>query len=274
MKDLFSAVAREYATFRPSYPAVLFERLSEIAPARGTAWDCATGSGQAAVGLAAHFRRVLASDGSMGQLASARRHPRVSYVHARAEAAPIATGSIDLVTVAQALHWLDIEAFWSETRRVLVRGGAVAICGYVLCRISPEIDPIVDRFYSGTVGPFWTPERRIVEEGYRGVPFPFAELSLTAPDMIARLTLDEFLGYVGTWSATQRYREARGSDPLPSLRASLAPLWIEADRPPDASRDMPAGGGALPHGAPDAPPARGGARREVRWPLSVRVGRV
>src|SRR5437867_1903086 len=197
MKDHFSAIARDYAAFRPTYPPALFEALGPIVPAHGTAWDCATGSGQAAVALASLFTRVIASDGSLGQLRSARSHPRVTYVNARAESAPLASASIDLVTVAQALHWLDIDAFWQEARRALVPGGVVAVWCYALCRIAPDIDAIVDRYYSETVGPFWPPERAIVEKGYRDVAFPFTELRVAAPDMTASPTLTEFLGYLG-----------------------------------------------------------------------------
>ena len=243
--DRFGAVAGDYALFRPAYPAGLFELLARLAPARRVAWDCATGNGQAASALAAHFDRVVASDASPAQLAAARRHTNVLYIRARAEAAPLPPASVDLVTVAQALHWLDIPAFWREARRVLAGNGVIAVWCYSLCRIAPEIDPVVDHFYTHTVGPFWAPERALTETGYRTVPFPFTEIDLRPPDMTARLTLAAFLGYIGTWSATEAYRVARREDPLVSLRNRLAPLW---------------GGDAHSH--------------LVRWPLGLRVGRV
>jgi SAM-dependent methyltransferase len=242
--DPFGAVASNYVAFRPTYPAALFDLLSRLAPNHRTAWDCATGSGQAACALAAHFRHVVASDASRAQLAAARAHPGVTYVRARAEAAPLAPASVDLVSVAQALHWLDIEAFWGEARRVLVAGGVVAAWCYSLCRIAADIDPIVDHFYTDVVGPFWGPGRALLDAGYRTVTFPFDELDVVAPAMVAPLTLRALLGYIGTWSATEGYRAARGDDPLVLLRDSLAPLW----------------------GGDDTP-------RLVRWPLHLRVGR-
>ncbi len=225
LKDPFAAVASEYATFRPTYPPALFESIADLAPAHHAAWDCATGSGQAARALARHFGRVIASDLSSAQLASARPGARVTYVRARAEAAPFANASCDLVTVAQALHWLDIPAFWQEARRVLVPRGIVAVWCYSLCRISSDIDPIVDDFYKNVVGPFWTPERALTDTGYRTVPFPFDEIEVRTPVMDWKLDLTDFLGYIGTWSAVAAYRRARGEDPVPALRARLAPIW-------------------------------------------------
>jgi SAM-dependent methyltransferase len=244
MKDFFSGVSRDYARFRPRYPPALFQQLADLAPARAAAWDCATGTGQVALGLAQRFARVVASDGSQAQLAAAVPHLRVLYVRAVAEAAPLPSASIDLVTIAQALHWLDIPRFWPEVRRVLTPGGVVAAWCYNLCRIAPAIDEVVARYYNQTLASFWTPERRLLEAGYRTVPFPFAELDVPAPDMTSTLTLGEFVGYLGTWSATERYRAAVGTDPLPRLAQALAAVW--------------------PHGE----------SLTVVWPLSLRVGRV
>jgi SAM-dependent methyltransferase len=237
-------VAGAYARFRPGYPRALFEVLAGLSPARSAAWDCATGSGQAALSLAQDFTRVIATDISGRQLAEAYRHPRVRYVRSRSEAAPIRSRSIALVTVAQALHWFDLGDFWKEVARVLVPAGVVAVWCYNLSRISPPVDAIVERYYRETVGPFWPPERALLENGYREVPFPFEELAIAPPQMITRLTLDDFLGYVGTWSATERCREAHGEDPLPALAAALGRWW---------PRDEPL---------------------NVHWPLSLRVGRV
>jgi len=147
------------------------------------------------------FRVRPASDASTAQLAAARPYHGVHYVRARADAAPLAPASADLVTDAQALHWLDIPAFWQEVCRVLVK--------------------------NGTVGPYWAPERALTETGYRAVPFPFTQISVRPPDMTAHLTLPALLGCVGTWSATPGYRAARGQDPGVELRAALAPFWSD-----------------------------------------------
>ena len=241
-RDHFSGVAAAYAAFRPQYPAELFAALAHAAPRRGTAWDCATGNGQAAVGLAPHFERVIATDGSAAQLAAAQPHPRVRYLCALAETAPLAAGSIDLVATAQSLHWFEIARFFAEARRVLAPGGIVAARCYGLAEIDPAIDGEVHRFYADTVGSYWPPQRTLVETGYRTVVFPFTELVLPPFAIVQELTLAAFAGYVRTWSATQRYVADRGRDPVPDLVRALAPVW-------------------------------GSATLAVRWRLSVRAGR-
>ena len=240
-RDHFSGVAEAYATFRPNYPAELFAALAGAVRRRGTAWDCATGNGQAAVGLASHFERVIGIDGSAAQLAAAQPHPRVRYLCALAEAAPLAAGSVDLVAAAQALHWFDSGRFFAEARRVLAPGGIVAVWCYGLAEIDPSIDAEVHRFYTDTVGEDWPPERKLVETGYRTVTFPFQELALPPFAIVQQLTLSAFAGYVRTWSATQRYVAARGRDPVPDLVGALAPVW-------------------------------GNTTLAVRWSLSVRAG--
>ena len=244
--DHFSSLAGGYARYRPGYPASLFAWLAGLAPSRRCAWDCATGSGQAAVALAPHFDRVVASEASLSQLLRVPRTAGVSRLSSLAERSGLAGGSVDLVTVAQALHWFDFEAFWAEMRRVLPPGGVVAVWGYGLLTIDPDpeerISAVLDRYYREVVGPYWPPERRWVEDRYRSIPFPFAELP--APRIVseARWTRDHLIGYLGTWSAGKRYREARGEDPRSAIEGELEEAWPESHA------------------------------RRVRWDLFVRVG--
>jgi SAM-dependent methyltransferase len=223
---LFAGVAREYANFRPGYPPELFAWLARMAPARGTAWDCGCGSGQASVALADHFTQVYATDVSPEQIAAARAHPRVLYSVAPAEKSGLGADSVDLVTVAQALHWFDVEAFYAEARRVARRGAVIAVWNYPRPTFS---DPVLDRlfldFYSDVVGPYWPPERRHIEANYRTLPFPFEELPHPSFGLALEWTLGQVLGYVSSWSATSRYRQALGQDPLPQLLATLGPAW-------------------------------------------------
>ncbi len=243
--DHFSAVARAYAACRPRYPDELFTYLTKVCRRHELAWDCAAGSGQATLGLARSFRRVVATDASKAMVAMAPPHPAIEYWVATAEASALRSSSADLVTVAQALHWLDLEPFYQEVERVLLSGGILAVWTYGNQTLhEPAMDRILRRFYHEVVGPYWAPERRHVESGYRTLPFPFPELEAPIFIMEQYWTLPELLGYVATWSATQRFREVTGEDPVETLADELTPLW-------------------------QGPPST----RCIRWPLSVRLGR-
>src|SRR5215475_11590766 len=122
-KDHFSRQAANYAKFRPRYRRELFDYLASIAPGRELAWDCGTGNGQAAVGLASVFDRVIATDASKKQIANAEPHNRVEYHVAPAENSGIPSGTIDLIMVAQALHWFDLDRFYGQAGRVLKPDG-------------------------------------------------------------------------------------------------------------------------------------------------------
>lgn len=242
-QDHFSGHAVDYARFRPCYPAALFAWLAQVAPGHDLAWDCATGNGQAAVALAAHFAQVVATDASAQQIAQAEVHPRVRYAVAPADASDLTDGSADLVTVAQALHWFDLERFYTEVGRVLRPGGVLAVWSYGLFECLPAVDAQVCHLYGEIVGSYWPMERQLVEDGYRSLPFPFEELSAPGFSMTAEWSLAQVRGYLNTWSAVQRYRRDRGEDPLAAIDVPLRAAWG------------------------DAPV------RVIRWPLHLRVGR-
>lgn len=241
--DHFSGHARAYARARPTYPRALFARLAALAPARTRAWDAGTGSGQAAVALAAHFGAVVATDPSAAQVASAARHRRVTYAVATAEASGLADASCDLVAVAQALHWFDVPRFWDEVRRVLRPYGVVAAWSYARLQAAPGVAAVVDAL-EDVVRPWWPPERAHVDAGYATLPFPFAVVPFDAPPMRVRWTRDELLDYLRTWSAVRRHAAAHGHDAVDAIAAPLAAAWGRA------------------------------GRRTVRVPLAIRVGRV
>jgi SAM-dependent methyltransferase len=244
-KDHFSRLAAPYSAFRPSYPPALFEYLAQLCRERRTAWDCACGSGQAALGLAEHFESVIATDASPQQLAAAPANTKVTYRVARAENSGIESSSVDLITVAQALHWFDLDSFYGEVQRVLKPSGVLAVWTYGTMHAEADaVDALVQEFYRDVVGPYWPPERRLVEEGYRGLAFPFAGISPPPFNMEERWERAHLLGYLRTWSATGRYVEDRGVDPVAALEERLHPLWTDAQ-----------------------------ASRRVTWPLTLRVGR-
>jgi SAM-dependent methyltransferase len=224
-KDHFSRQSQDYARARPVYPPELFRFAATLPAGRDLAWDCGTGSGQAAVPLAGHFARVLATDASAAQVTRAKRSAGVTYAVAAAEHPPLRNASVDLVTVAQALHWFDFDAFFAAVRRVARPGGAFLAWGYGHCRIGPEVDAVYGRFYGDVVGSYWPPERRHIEESYRNIPMPFPALPAPAFAMEVRWDLAAYLAYLGTWSSTQRYKEAKGSDPLDIVRADMERAW-------------------------------------------------
>jgi SAM-dependent methyltransferase len=171
-KDHFSRLAAEYAAFRPAYPPAIFDYLAHLCAERRNAWDCACGNGQATLALAERFEGVIATDASPQQLAAAPAHAHVTYRVARAEESGIESNSVDLVTVAQALHWFDLDPFYGEVQRVLKPSGVLAVWTYGQLHVEDDaIDALIQEFYWDIVGPYWPPERRLVEVSWTGFPF-------------------------------------------------------------------------------------------------------
>lgn len=242
--DHFSVQAADYAKYRPGYPRELFEWLRTSTPRHTLAWDVGTGNGQAALQLADFFDRVTATDPSAAQLKHAVAHERVTYRVQAAEDCDLPDASVDLVTAAQALHWFDFERFYRQVRRVLRPSGVIAAWTYDLNEVDAGVDAIVRKYYTDIVGPYWPAERRYVETGYRALPFPFVEIPVPAMRMETSCTFADYLRYLGTWSATQRYREVRQQDPVALIAEELRCAW------------------------------GGSAKRVICWPLRVRAGRV
>jgi SAM-dependent methyltransferase len=244
-RDHFSALASSYAEFRPSYPPELFTWLASVAPGARAAWDCGAGSGQASVELARHFAHVFATDASTAQLSAAIAHPNVEYRVSSAEACGLDDASVDLVTVAQALHWFDLDRFYAEVRRVTVPRGVIAVWTYNLLIVDgAEIDALVSDFYWNVAGPYWPPERRHVDNGYSDLPFPFEPIAVPPFSMRAEWSFDRLLGYVGTWSASARMVKEEGTARVEHFAEKLRRVWGESPT------------------------------RNVEWPLSIRAGRV
>ncbi len=244
--DHFSQQAGDYAAFRPTYPDALGAWLATMAPAQAHVWDCATGSGQAATMLARHFERVTATDASAAQLAHAVAASGVTYREARADASGLPDASCDVVTVAQAAHWFDLPTFYVEARRVLKPGGVIAVWSYALFHSNHAgIDDVVRQFQRERLAPYWPPGREFVDDEYRSLPFPFTVMAAPAFEMTATWTRAQLLGYITSWSAVLRCREAEGRDPMSEITEALKELWRD-----DAQV------------------------RELRWPLHIKASRV
>lgn len=229
-KDNFSAQANEYAQFRPGYPPELFDWLYSHCKGYSKAWDCATGNGQAAVNIAAKFKVVYATDLSISQLEKSIRADNIIYSQGKAEETDFPDNSFDLITVAQALHWLDHERFFNEVKRVAKNGALFAAWGYGLLNITPEIDKLIHKFYKDVIGPYWDKERRHIDNHFADIPFPFEELPCPGFAMHYNWTAEHMMGYLNSWSAVQHYIREKGSNPVDIIKDDLERAWGTGER--------------------------------------------
>jgi ubiquinone/menaquinone biosynthesis C-methylase UbiE len=252
-KDLFSSNSKEYSSSRPKYPRSLFEFLVGLVQHRNLAWDCATGNGQAAVVLSEYFEQVIASDASKEQIENAQPRNNIRYEVFPAERSSLADSSVDLITIAQALHWFDLDDFYKEAKRVLRKddsndsdGGVIAAWAYGLHSVSPEIDNITHLLYEDILGSYWPKERKIVENKYQDIPFPFQKIDMPVFQIELHWSLSELISYLYTWSSVQKYIQKNNSDPVKQVYDSLAAAWGEKNT---------------------------WHKRKVVWPIYMRVGR-
>ena len=239
----FDSGGGDYARYRPDYPGELARFLAEVAPNRRLAVDAGCGNGQFTRQLAEHFEAVIGVDPSADQIAHAAVDARIRYEVAPAEALPVADRSVDLITAAQAAHWFDLPRFYAEARRVAVPGAGIALVSYGVARLEPGLKERFLAFYHEEIGPYWPPERQLVDTGYAGVDFPFRELAAPEMAILRRWRAADFLGYVSTWSAVRRAREAGKEELLSAFARDMTRLWGD---PVQA--------------------------RPIRWPIAMRLG--
>lgn len=246
-KDYFSKQANEYALYRPHYPEALFEYLASTTSFHEIAWDCGTGNGQVALSLTAYYKQIFATDASEKQIAQAFQHERVHYCVAPAERTEIPANSIDLITVGQALHWFNLEKFYQEVRRVLNNSGAIAVWCYgrqVIPQATAELNQALQDYWKA-VEPFWPPEIQLVEQKYQTIPFPFVEVTPRPFSATVEWTVDQLIGYFGTWSATQRFIQQHSIDPIAELSHRIVAAWGSSQE-----------------------------SKLIEWPIYLRVGRL
>jgi SAM-dependent methyltransferase len=241
----FSGVAAEYAASRPLYPRELFEWLASSVTQRRAAWDVATGNGQAAVGLAGHFTRVVATDRSHAQVGHGMRHPRIEYRVAPAEESGLAPDSMDLVAVAAAIHWFDLPRFYEEARRVIHAGGTLAAWTYHAAHVGRPLDRVLGPFYQDVVGGHFAPGARMVDARYEGLSLPGEPLKPPSFSVSVRWNADQVLRFVRTWSGVQSYMAVARKDPVVEIE--------------EAVREALGGGDSAV---------------ELRWPLYLRAARL
>lgn len=229
MKDNFSRQASEYSKFRPQYPQEMIDYILSFVPGRQTALDAGTGNGQVAKVLSGHFATVYATDISPDQLLHAPQILNIIYRDMPAERTDFTNNLFDLITVAQAVHWFDFDLFYGEVRRTLKTDGILAVMGYGMLKTNPESDQIIDRFYNEIVGPFWDPEREYLEQRYQTIPFPFEELPAKEFTHTASWSIEQLLGYLETWSATEKYKAHHNDNPVDLIRDELTASWKKHD---------------------------------------------
>ena len=225
-RDLFSNQAEGYAKYRPVYPQELFDHILKFVTKKNTAWDCATGNGQAAFALAPHFKKVIATDMSEKQLSLAKPHPNIQYQIASAEQTNFPDNSFDLITVAQAYHWFKFDMFEKELKRIAKKEAVIAVWGYNLFSTNDEIiNALIKIFYTKIVGPYWDAERKYVDDNYKGVPFNFTPLPTAAFFIKTEWSKDEVVGYLNSWSAVQHFIDAKKYNPVDDIINDLDILW-------------------------------------------------
>jgi ubiquinone/menaquinone biosynthesis C-methylase UbiE len=225
----FSKVAKEYASYRPGYPPELFDWLAATVKKRNRAWDVATGSGQAALGLVDHFDQIIATDVSAAQLRHATPHPNIDYRVASAETSGLPDGSVDLVVVAAAIHWFNLPQFYEEVRRVMRPGGVVAAWTYHVAYVSPPLDDILLPFYREVVSAYFPEGARLVDARYEGIVLPGEPLNPPSFHASVRWSATQVLQFIRTWSGVQAYIAAMKRDPVIDLEASIVDAFGGAD---------------------------------------------
>lgn len=226
MKDNFSIQANLYAKYRPDYPTQLFDFIIGHVNEKKTAWDCATGSGQTAKELAKYFEKVFATDISQQQIDNAYQLNNILYSVQPAEQTTFEDNSFDLITVSQALHWLQFDRFYAEVKRVAKPGALLATWMYGLLQISPAIDKLINEHHYKTLEKYWDYERKYVDENYTTIPFPFEEIKCPLFQICYKWTIEELEGYLNTWSALQKFIAEKRSNPVDELIKKIKAQWI------------------------------------------------
>ena len=229
-KDLFSKQSDLYARYRPTYPKALYEYILSFVKDKNIAWDCATGNGQAAAVLADHFKKVIATDISAAQIEKATLKENLEYLVCPAESTPFEENTFDIVTVAQAYHWLKWNKFREEVLRVCKPGAVIAVWMYYNNTTGDKkVDDAIHDFYENVTKKYWDYERKYVEEKYFAVEFDYELLPVKDFKTTLEWKREDMLGYISSWSAIQKYIKVNGHSPIPIIEEEIKKLWPEGE---------------------------------------------
>lgn len=228
MKDLFSVDASLYAKARPTYPDALISYLLSITKSFHTLWDVGTGNGQLAALLAPYFDQVIATDISKEQLTNAIQKSNIKYLVQPAESSSFKDQSVDLITIAQAVHWFDLDKFYNEVKRVLSPNGVIAVVGYPLIKVNEEIDKVIDYLHDDILGSYWDPECSYLDEHYLTLPFPFKEIPLPSLSSHLEWDFEHLVTFLKTWSGVRHFINKNSINPLEEIIPMLKNTWGDA----------------------------------------------
>lgn len=219
-----------YAQYRPEYPQALFDYILGFVKEKKLAWDCGTGNGQSAKVLSNYFEKIFATDISQKQIDNAHKEANIFYAIEPAEKTSLADKTVDLITVAQAIHWFKFESFYAEVNRVAKPGAVIAVWTYSLLNISANIDSIINEYHYKTLENFWDPERKYVDDGYSTIPFPFAKIETPSFNIEVNWTLKELNGYLNTWSALQKFMAVNSFSPANEVMNKIEQHWGDSEK--------------------------------------------
>ncbi|PVD31650.1 hypothetical protein C0Q70_07067 [Pomacea canaliculata] len=235
-RDLFkwSKIATAYAKYRPTYGKEVFDTIinfcKETNDSLSLAIDVGCGSGQSTIPLAKDFDKVIGIDVSVKQIENAPENlPNVSFRTGLAEDLSfLSDGTVDLVTVAQTLHWLDLKAFFGEVQRILKPGGSLVVYGYGLAVLdNSKALEVQNYIYRDVLGGYWDRGRDKIEEHYSSFSLPFPEWRRNDSFKIERSwTVDEYMGYLSSWSAWHTYlQDHPNSDAMELVRQRMKDVY-------------------------------------------------
>lgn len=241
----YSSYALKYVQSRPGYPEELFVYLTSLVNHRDVAWDCATGNGQAALSLTKFFKKVIATDISSDQIKQAIRHNQIEYKVCRAEESGLDNNSVDLITVASAIHWFDLDKYYDEVQRVLKDSGIIAAWTYHVGYVDPPFDNLFLHFYTDILSPYFGTRAKLVDEKYSKINLPGKHIDVADFFVRAKWKLFNMLNFIESWSGTQQYIKENEKNPVDLISDELKKIWGDPEK-----------------------------IHKVRWPLFIKISRL
>ncbi|CAD5114897.1 DgyrCDS3931 [Dimorphilus gyrociliatus] len=242
-------VAKAYHTFRPTYPESLAKEILQFIDeklekpfSRKLAIDVGCGSGQSTKLMANHFDRIIGLDISEAQIFEAKRnneHDNVEFTVGSFEKLPAEDNSVSLIFAGTAFHFFEpFENFYKEVKRVLVPGGCLAVFSYALPFVAEFDDHVNSKLndfrltFFNELDDFKTPATHHVANHYKDFELPFNNFTrINSMKTNKSMNLDDYAGYLGSWSFYRNYVANRKTDPLKLFRSRFEETLQEENIP-------------------------------------------